>query len=494
MATFEAMFLACCLAVLAWILLKVYLSRRSSRNAETECKRDLGNLFARLPLGIIRFDRNGGVIACNDAGSDMTGWWDRRPDGLLPSQSAVREEVSKAIKRALLGEWGDHHVGLNRPDEEILRLIHIKVLPSKELGEIPEGGFVILEDTTERLIHEDNSKKSGGDKCELLKYLPQVIYQLDFQGKFVFINTKGLKKLGLSNNRIDEGISFLEIVIPEDRARMTDGMNRLLEGNESVMRQECTITRPGGSPFPALIYGAPIVHEGIVAGVAGLIIDVGEFRNAEESLRASLSQSEAFVRKIHHRVKNDLQILSSLLYLQSRQGVNDRDEEIFRDMENRIMAMALVHDTLCRSESPDTIDLRGYLQDLVDEILSSYEDTAAGLRVSIDVQTDRAGIDTAIPLGLIVSELVGKFIKRSEQQTSSGRIGITLKALGDDRAELTVKDETGSYSDSNNSGMDSQELNLVRTLVGQLRGQMDVDRTEGTTIRIEFQIAKGQIT
>jgi two-component sensor histidine kinase len=206
---------------------------------------------------------------------------------------------------------------------------------------------------------------------------------------------------------------------------------------------------------------------------------------AEEQIRLSLREKEVLLKEIHHRVKNNMQIISSLLNLQSEK-ISNENAEVFRESQNRIKTMALIHEKLYQSSDLSYIDFGEYADGLASYLIRSY---AISREVSIDlaVQNIPLGIDLAIPCGLIINELVSNSLKYAFKDGHDGTVHIGL-ARDDNTYTLRVSDDGPGlpngfdYRDSPSLG-----LQLVNTLVGQLEGTIELDSTAGAAYTIRFR-------
>lgn len=216
--------------------------------------------------------------------------------------------------------------------------------------------------------------------------------------------------------------------------------------------------------------------------------DVTELKKAEERLRESLMEKEVLLREIHHRVKNNLQVMASLLNLQSDAVKDDKHLNIFKDAESRIWSMALVHETLYQSKSLALIKVKEYMESLVDELFSSYGDLGGRVHINIDVADVSFGIDTAVPLGLIVNELVSNAFKHAFPQHKQGLIRVGFRRVNDNEYELSVSDDgVGMSSTGEPDRETSFGLHLVKALVRQLSGELEMRGNNGTQFVITFK-------
>ncbi|OHD66351.1 MAG: hypothetical protein A2176_07670 [Spirochaetes bacterium RBG_13_51_14] len=222
--------------------------------------------------------------------------------------------------------------------------------------------------------------------------------------------------------------------------------------------------------------------EGIGASI-GIALDRYE---AEEHIKRALEEKEVMLKEIHHRVKNNLQLVSSMLGLQARYIRDARDVELFNDSCNRIRSMALIHEKLYMSEDLSRIDFSEFINALTDELARSYNIVSGRYKVSIDVRNIFLNINKAIPVGLIINELLSNAMKHAFPDDKSGTIFVELKKE-DDSYLLTVSDDgIGLPEDFQFPGTTTLGLTLVDTFVKQLNGGIDIVRDSGLTYIIRF--------
>jgi PAS domain S-box-containing protein len=215
--------------------------------------------------------------------------------------------------------------------------------------------------------------------------------------------------------------------------------------------------------------------------------DITERKRAEDQIKASLREKDVLLKEIHHRVKNNLQVISSLLYLQSRGVEDDQALEMFRDSESRVRSMALVHERLYQSPDLARIDFGEYIRSLANSLFRSYGINTNVIKLKIKVGDVLLGVDTAIPCGLIINELVSNSLKHAFPDGKAGEIRIELRSGDHGKFSLMVSDNgigLPKYMDFRNT--ESLGLQLINTLVEQLEGTIELDRSGGTTFKIIF--------
>ena len=210
-------------------------------------------------------------------------------------------------------------------------------------------------------------------------------------------------------------------------------------------------------------------------------------KRAEEEIKLSLQEKEILLKEIHHRVKNNLQIITSLLNLQSAQ-IKDPDALLmFRESQARVRSMALIHEKLYQSKDLARIDFAGYVRELMVYLFRSYTVSPDQIQTELDVADILLGIDTAIPCGLIISELVTNSMKYAFPDGKRGKLYVRLQSLPDENLVLQVADDGVGFADDFDwRESDSLGLQLVSTLTSQLHGKMEVSGRNGASFTLTF--------
>ena len=218
-----------------------------------------------------------------------------------------------------------------------------------------------------------------------------------------------------------------------------------------------------------------------------LMTEISERQRAEDQIKASLQEKDVLLREIHHRVKNNLQVIASLLNLQSRSITDEHVLEPLRESQNRIESMALIHQKLYDSDDLMVVDFAEYSRNLATHLLSSYGvSQVIALRVDSDAGISLA-INSAIPCGLIINELVSNSLKYAFSAGQKGEIRIELRRKEDGRVTLTVADNGAGIPDEIDfRNTKSLGLRLVNILSGQLEGTLELERIGGTKFELTF--------
>ena len=219
--------------------------------------------------------------------------------------------------------------------------------------------------------------------------------------------------------------------------------------------------------------------------------DITQRKQAEDRIKAALKEKELLLREIHHRVKNNLQVISSLLLLQSRHIKDVQARVMFKESQNRVRSMALIHEKLYRSTDLTRIDMSDYLYSLTPQLVHAAAVCTEDINLKITVENVFLGIDTAIPCGLIIHELVSNSLKHAFPLGQGGEIGIDLQSIGENKFALTVADNgVGFPASVDLCHAPSLGLQLVRALADQLGAAVELGGGVGTTFRFTFEELK----
>jgi PAS domain S-box-containing protein len=248
---------------------------------------------------------------------------------------------------------------------------------------------------------------------------------------------------------------------------------------------------PGGEETGWLdLFSFPLIDKktGQMKGVIEYVRDITERKKAEDRLQESLREKEVLLREIHHRVKNNMQVISSLLNLQSRRIQDAAVLEMFRESQRRIRSMALIHERLYQSSDLSRIEFSEYLRNLATHLFHSYQVDTSRVQLKIEAEEVALNINTAIPCGLIVNELISNALKHGFPEGRAGRLDIDLRRVEGDGYTLRVADDGVGFP----AGLDFRKteslgMQIVNTLASQIDASIDLDREKGTRFTIRFQ-------
>jgi PAS domain S-box-containing protein len=307
-------------------------------------------------------------------------------------------------------------------------------------------------------------------------------------GIFVYANPKFERMFGYDPGELIG--QHVSIVNYEDRNINTAAIFEQLAGAILVQGEatyEVHNVKKDGSPF--WCQATTSVFEHTTYGTVFVVVqqDITERKQAERMLQASLKEKEVLLKEIHHRVKNNLGVVDGLLQMQMRRSQNPEVVETLKESQNRIASIAMVHEKLYGSNDLAEIDFAHYIADLTAHLFDSYNIRSSQIQLTTHIDPVTLDIDTAIPCGLIVNELVSNALKYAFSGTQAGEIQVTLQHRLDQSLALIVRDNGSGLP----QGFDFKQaktlgMTLVKGLVKQLKGTLEINNQPGTTVIITF--------
>ncbi len=310
----------------------------------------------------------------------------------------------------------------------------------------------------------------------VIQSMNEMLFVADAEGRVETVNQAALEALGYAREQIIGGpvsILFADAE-PEDTVLANgdpsiDGTRRLTKSNGEKVLVSVSSAGLHGLPPGATLY---------------LAQDITEQKAAERRLKASIEEKDVLLKEIHHRVKNNLQVISSLLSLQSAETSSADVRRAFRNSQSRIRSMALIHEHLYRSADLAHIRFGPYIERLVDIVRRTYADEPSRHRVEIEVDDTSLPVDAAIAYGMTINELLSNALEHAFPDGSAGSISIRF-ATDENSHRLSLSDDGAGFA----AGIDPRTaetlgLRLVREFVSQLKGTVEFDTTAGTTVRL----------
>jgi PAS domain S-box-containing protein len=344
---------------------------------------------------------------------------------------------------------------------------------------------------------------------ELFNFAPEAYLVTDTRGVIQEANDTAARLLKIRRDFLI-GKPLKVFIAEEDSKTFLMQLSRLRQG-AAVQEWEVRAQPREGPDFPALISIAP-AHDTQqrVIGMRWLLRDISERKRAEEMLRrahddleqrvrertadlgsansaleTALQQKDMLLKEIHHRVKNNLQIVSSLLSLQAGYNPDPLVKELFADSQQRIQSMALIHEILYQSRDLGRINMADYLRTLASHLVRSYRTDDGQITLTLSVDQVLLDVDTAIPCGLLLNELISNCLKHAFPDHRKGEVSVDLHADPAGRVTLTVRDDgIGFPADADFRNSNTLGLQLITGLVEQLKGTVSMARDGGCAFTI----------
>jgi PAS domain S-box-containing protein len=434
-------------------------------------------LFDNNPVDTITVDRKGKITGYNLARKRSN---TRLPiinsdvmykDYAAKHKTDMFEELMECIRSGESKEF---------PEKEYNdKFLDIKIAP------FPEGAIITSINVTERKRAEEELRKSESRYRSVFENTGTATVIIDEDRTLSMVNNEFEKLSGYSREEIEGKKKWTDFVVKEDLKKMEEYHRlRRVDPASATRKYEFRFVDRYGAVKDILI--TVDVIPGTGRSVASCI-DISGRKQAEVKLRGSLHEKEVLLQEIHHRVKNNMQIISSLLNLQSEYVKDKESLEMFNESRNRIFSMASVHEKLYQSGDLTKIDFDSYIKSLSRHLLLTYSVNQSLVRLNVNCSDVYLSIDKAVPCGLIINELISNALKHAFPEESEGEITVDFYPDGDNRVVLVIRDNGAGFPEDIDIG-DSRTLglHLVSALVAQLKGTMDIQRSGGTVFKVKF--------
>lgn len=435
---------------------------------------------------------------------------------LPPDRLTEGVEILDRVRR---GQWVDHFETVRKRKDGLMIDVSVTVSPMRDSAGRVVGAAEIARDITERKLAMNALKEMNEvleqrveertrqlTKAEVrarsqAQLLEAVFHSMaegvavaDASGQITHFNPAAERLLG-SGLRLasPSGQPPLYGLYHADRATLYSPgelpLARALRGETPEPMEVFVRTpqKPDGSLLS--VNARPIVdpHHG-ERGAVAVFHDITERKKAEELISASLREKDALLREIHHRVKNNMQIISSILRLQGHYIKDPALNEVFKDCQGRIRTMALIHEMLYQSKGLARIDFKAYLQSLAGLLLRSQTNRSLALRHQFDLEPLSLSMDVAIPVGLIANELLTNCLKHAFAGREKGLVRLALKGYPQGLIELTIADDgAGLPADFAPERSASLGLRLVKILTDQIKGRLAWRGAAGAEFVLTFR-------
>lgn len=446
-------------------------------------------IFENTGTAMIMIESNGMISLTNAEFLELTGFRRDEVEGKMQLVDFVSEEEIDTL-------MGYHH--LRRSERGVAPRNYgfsfknadgkIKeVLATVSIINDTDQSIASFMDVTELKETEIALKESERKYREFADMLPQTVFETNARGNITFFNDHAFKMFGYSQKDLEDGLNILEIIDENERQRSVDKFDKISQGDLSG--DEYNAKHADGSSFPIILHSTPKYHNRKNQGFRGIIVDISDIKDVENELTQSLHEKEVLLQEIHHRVKNNMQIISSLLSLQAAYTESHEAKTVLRDSQNRVRTMAIIHENLYRIDDFSRLEVSDYLQSMVQSIVNSYSPETEGIELEMSLEKVYLNLETALPLGLLVNEMVSNSMEHAFPR-SAGKITLNLRSYGEGYV-LKVKDNgVGLPEDFDPLKSDSLGLQLINNLVKQIEGSLEVKSEDGAEFTVQFRELK----
>jgi PAS domain S-box-containing protein len=452
-----------------------------------DSRMDYYELFDFAPVGYLTLDKNGIILRANLTGTEILG---------IPRKQLINQALILFIAPSYRKSFYDHLQRIQETQQKKQCIVKLKpknktpIFASldtqavlNENGTFKEFRTIVTDITqlkkTEIALNESEKKYKN-----LANLLPQMVVEANKNSEFTFTNQAVFELTGYTKEDLD-GLKPYQLVIPEDKNRVKENILQIMNGEE-LEGIEYTAQRKDGSKFPIVVYCSKIMRSNELVGIRAIILDYTELKEAKDKVKRSLEEKELLLKEIHHRVKNNLMVISSLLDLQSSYIKDKSSRDMFLESQSRAKSMALIHEQMYESTDLKRIDFGDYIRTRCMDLYRTIVLHPEKIKLQMDLESVKVDINTAIPCGLILNELVSNAMKHAFPDDLEGELNIKFYSK-DGYLILSVKDNgVGFPQDVDYKTRKSLGLNIVNNLVRQIDGEIEMIRDGGTEFTIMF--------
>lgn len=444
---------------------------------------------------IVALNGDGKVTLINKKGCEILGYTEREIVGkdwfmtFLPEK--CRENVKKVFLKIMNGQSGtlEHYTNSVRTkngDEKIIAWYNT-VLSNNE--GVPIGVLSSGEDITIRKQAEEDLRESKEMYESLLLTSPDAVTATDLDADITYVSDQAPALFGYADSKEMVGKNFMDFIPTEEKAKAILFFHKTLK--QGISRNtEFHLFRKDGSPFIGELNAAVVRDKrGYPKMLITSLRDITQRKKAEEKLKTSIIEKEYLLQEIHHRVKNNLQVISSLLDLTGLRIKDVKARDLITDARSKIQTLAFIHSQLYRSERFDRIEMRQHVKSLARYLSAVY---GRGKKVSIhtDIDDIHIPLTQAVPCAMVVNELISNAFKHAFNKKIGGNIEISLKQNADKRIVMNIRDDgVRLKEDLDIDNTETLGLKLVRNIVErQLQGRLRIHQKKYKEFIVDFRI------
>ncbi len=482
------------LLILSTLMFYLYTVRNREvkyrKRIEAEQKK-LAEIVNQAQESIMMTDKNSNIVYVNKHFEELTGYSFEEVKGRNPNllQSGITDkEVYKGLWNTIKAgkDWFGTFVNRRKNGEIYYEQVTIFPIKDKD-GEIINYASV-KRDITDEIESSKNLEESEKRFRNMADNINDGLTIIE-NGKVVYTNKRLSEITGYSQEEL-RFITGLKLAAPFEIERV-----KVLQENTN-----CNNIIPDSLEYWIHTKNGELRHirndysydqEAENHNRYIITSDMTEKKIAQERLINSLHEKEVMLKEIHHRVKNNMQVISSLLKLQSSYIKDEESLQLFKNSQSRVKTMALVHEKLYRSENLSEIDLKDYIKNLSRHIMATYTTIEQRITIDYDIGDIFLDINSAVPFGLILNELISNAFKYAFPDNRDGKIFIGFNLVDNDRYCFTVKDNgIGLPDDFDISTANTLGMQLVNSLTMQLHGDLEIENKDGTSFSISFEKKK----
>ena len=472
--------------------------RKHAEEKLRESEERFRQIFEEGPSGMAIVGADDRYIQANAAFCEMLGYTQEELTSLTFKDITHPEHVKQdeeSVKKLLCGDIPVYRTEERyiRKDKQVVWGSTVATVIRDKQGQVLYY-LLMVQDITERKRVEAGLAREQSLLNSLITTIPDCIYFKDLDSRFLRVNEAMTRLFGLRHPNEVVGKTDADFFAPEHARQALEDERRVLSTGESMVGKEEKEVWPDGRVTWVSTTKVPLRDKtGKITGLVGVSRDISNHKRVEEEIRASLEEKTVLLKEVHHRVKNNLQIVTSLLNLQAVRTKNSTALDTLQETGNRVRSMALLHETLYRSQNLAHVNFANYIETICSHLFRSYGPKAARVKLEPHLENVDIDLDRAVSCGLIINELISNALKHAFPGGRAGRIQVELLTTPEEQIVLRVADDGAGLP----PGLDIHQTGtlghqLVFMLVEKLRGVVEVNRDHGVAFHITFSAKQGE--
>ena len=447
----------------------------------------LDSITTNVNEGILRSTPEEGLIFVNDAFVSMFGYDSRQevlkiePEEFYADQEHRWELVEKLKKN---GKLRNEEVLFKRKDGTTFYGLENSTITEEDNHIYFDA---VINDINERKMTEEALRESEEKYRTILENIEDGYFETDLEGNFTFVNPAIVKILGYPENEL-LGMNNLEYMDDENARKVFNTFNEVFKNEVPRKGFDWKLTKKDGSSiYVEASFNLRKDSEGNPIGFRGIVRDITDRKEREEKIKDSLKEKEVLLGEIHHRVKNNLAVISGLLYLQAEKTDTEAGRNLLQQSQGRINSMAIVHELLYENHNFSSIDPGKYIEQLTTHISSNLSVRDKDITTTVHTGDLQIDMNIAIPCALLINELLTNAYKYAFVDRDEGSISVNIyRENGCNHIE--VKDDGVGIPDAyiEGNGDEGLGMSLVRILAQQLQGTLTIENENGSLFNISF--------
>lgn len=468
------------------------------------------NIFEHAPIGMALVSLEGYWLDVNQAVSDIVGYSQNELEQITFKDITHPDDLETDlghVQQLLDGSIQDYQIEKRyiRKDGSNTWVRLAVSLMRNETG-TPQYFIAQIEDINQLKLSEQQLQETLALKTAILSSANQSIIATDPAGTIVSFNTGAERMLGYTEEEVvgrhTPAIIHVNAEIVQRAAALSQELQRAIApGFETFVakaraghaeEREWTYVRKDGTRFPVSLSVTAIRgRQGKITGFLGIATDITDRKQKENMIAAALAEKEVLLKEVYHRVKNNLQVITSLFNLQLRSLPPGEARAALQDSADRVRAMALVHEKLYQSQDLSSISLGSYVQELCRQLDTVTASGQRGVVLTSEADNIEIGLELAVPLGLLLNELISNSLKHGYPEGRTGTVRVSIRGNPEDAGavDLQVSDDgVGLAPGLDIHASTSLGLRLVESLSAQIDGRFSIESNGGTVAKLHFRI------